>query len=340
MLHVITGYKGGIGKTLLSVSLALKHIHDNKKPVYLIDANSMNPDIASNIFERFHEESRSPSCMELGFKNTARRTYTTSPESTDTFNIINASRIPIKQIISNVNGKHNDKVVIVDTNSHITDLVGLPEYRSGCIDFSPPEFYWFLWGWSVPRMERMYSWTMRALYDIEEFFPYRQAIHVFNMYDLYEVDRSLFKSNSSTINSLKKIMDKIDKKFDNEDVTPSYYMLKELEEITDKIRTDLMKYIVPRDLSIEEIPDIWSQHLMDFVESHPRCVPYNILLIPTFFSELVMSIDKIVMSEPRSVDTLFTLLKPFVLFTATWIDNMKKSAMAVCNGKRNEYTVP
>jgi hypothetical protein len=76
---------------------------------------------------------------------------------------------------------------------------------------------------------------------------------------------------------------------------------------------------------MEELPSLWAQHLMDLVTSAGDYFPYNILLIPTFFRELTMSTDRLIMSYPRSFERITEQIKPLCEFTQTFLGSLFES---------------
>lgn len=319
IMHNVTSHKGGVGKTGMALSLAYSYLQDPDNRVTLVDCNPMNSNIADDLFYYFHQEdSRLCKCI----PDAIERTYTISPESTHTFNVIDATHLRLPTTIRLLEelapiDESKNHIYILDTNEHIKNLSSLEDPYYG--EFWR-QYYWFIWGWSTPRLHHNVSDVFKAVRNIEDQFPIRQVVHVFNMYDFYNVGFSFFKRPSMKMKPLYKILKEFDRrirKAKKKGLAINYADHKLVHKWIAATRRELLMYVVPRDLEVGKIPEIWATTFKGFLDISDS-LPYNILLIPTFFEELVMSMDRLIMGEHRSWKGINKAIKPMMKFIRNW----------------------
>lgn len=333
-VHVLTSYKGGVGKTSIALSIALNCIKfeedektgkmkmELKRDFVLIDTNPQNSNLAEDIFFYFHANSRSNS----PFINNSGTKYTISPDSEFTFSVYDATDQDPFALAKKI--QMNDKTdtcYIIDTNVHV---------RSAPLNmFSEDGFHtiytWFLWGWSSPRLTHQLEAIIESAENLESAWPRSQMIHVFNLYDFFTggLGGFSFRKANTTLKPLKKILKGLDrklKKFHKGKCDPIYIDYKTLTEFAKGIHTTLIGYVAPDNLSMEELPNLWSEHLSNMVDWAGEGYPYNILIIPTFFRELTMSTDRLIMSSPRSFEKVIRQIRPMAEFIETFLYALDK----------------
>ena len=259
--------------------------------------------------------------------------YTVSRDSTNTFCVIDATGTDIKEVISSVEhyqpapeNADKDHVFIIDTNAHIKNLIGL-------MPPSDPEnwrqYFWFIWGWSIPRLHHHVNEIFEAVRYLEKYSPTRQVNHVFNMYDFFDAGFSFTKKSSFVMKPLMKCMKAIDKRIkiaikNPSSMTVSYANEPIMKNWIQEARKRLLQYRIPQDLSIEKLPELWAETIQNQFEIHPANIPYNVLLIPTFYEELVMAMDKLIMGEHNSWKEIYHALKPMMQFINQWAVNLER----------------
>lgn len=321
IMHNVTSHKGGVGKTIIAISLAQYYLHNPSTCVTLVDCNPMNSNVADDLFYYFHQEdSRLCDCI----PDAIERTYTISPELTRTFNVIDATHLRLPTVIRSLEelapiDESKDHIYILDTNEHIKNLASLEEpYYGECWR----QYYWFIWGWSTPRLHHNVSDVFKAVHNIEEYFPTRQVVHVFNMYDFYNVGFSFLRRPSTRMKPLYKILKEFDRRIraaGKKGLNINYADHKLVHKWIAATRRELLMYVVPRDLEVGKIPEIWATTFKGFLDISDS-LPYNILLIPTFFEELVMSMDRLIMGEHRSWKGIRKAIKPIMRFIKNWTE--------------------
>lgn len=329
IMHVVTSHKGGVGKTIKALGLASRYIKQKNTCVTLIDANPMNSNIADDLFYYFHREEFDWSETVTG---AMEKRYTVSRDSLNKFSVIDATNIPLQEVISHVqNTPYSDEVdivYIIDTNAHIKNLVGIeppPEHPN----HEWRQYFWFIWGWSIARLHHHPKEIFEAVTYLEQWFPVRQVIHVFNMYDFYESGFSLTKKSSTTMKPLMKCLKTIEKRIKLAKSNPgkmqvSYASARVMKKWIDVIRRLLLKYRIPQDLPIDKLPELWAETIRNNLNIYPQIIPYNVLLIPTFYEELVMAMDRLIMGEYTSWKEIYTTLKPMMLYVDQWATNVEQ----------------
>lgn len=325
MINAYTSYKGGVGKTTLTLAAACYWLLNTDKDVTLIDCNSMNPDISRVIFNQFHMD-KPGICHELNglpvrwmttdFKNQDRR-----------FCLIDASMMGPSEVVSLYSGKHTtDDMILIDTNSQISEFSNLP-ISDPATDVVSEELLWFTWGWAIPKADLALRDIINSLSSIECSVPYRNIIHVFNLYDLFNVKGSFIRRSSKTIEPLNKVIKEITRRHKRAvtkfDYKPEYFTLGHLRPMLMSIREELMMLQHPRDIEIEELPAIWGHHMMNLLDDHPSAVPYNLIVIPTFYEELVMTMERLVMGSPRNIKQIRNLIRPMADYIEKWTDSLR-----------------
>jgi hypothetical protein len=328
-IDILTSYKGGVGKTTIALSIALNCIDFSKdkngktkmklkKNFVLIDTNPQNSNLAEDIFFYFHANSRSNS----PYINQTGTKYTISPDSDFTFSVYDATDQDPFALARRLQMEDNsDTCYIIDTNVHVRSIPS--DIFSG--EGYHKVFVWFLWGWSSPRLTHQLEAILQSAESIERSWPKVQMIHVFNLYDFFTgglVNLSLKKANT-TLKPLKAVLKKLDrklKKFDKGVCNPVYIGYKTLGKFAKDIHTTLIGYVAGDNLSMEELPNLWAEHLDNMVDRAGKTgYPYNILIIPTFFRELTMSTDRLIMSSPRSFEKIIGQIAPMAEFIETFL---------------------
>ena len=325
MINTYSSYKGGIGKTTLTLASACYYLLNTDYNVTLIDCNNMNPDISRVIFNHFHME-ESGTCNTLD--GLPIRWMTTNFESQDRkFCLIDASHINPAEVITRYNGSHSHQdVILIDTNNQIREFISLPPPNINTGHISK-DYIWFTWGWALPKADLALRDTISSTKAIERHFPHRCVVHVFNIYDLFNVRGSIIRRSSKTIEPLNRVINEINRRHSRaitkHDCIPEYYTISKLSPMLMKIREELMQYQSPRDVNIEELPSIWGHYIMELLEDNQDNVPYNILVIPTFYEELVMTMERLIMGSPRSIKEIRGIIRPIADYIENWTDNLR-----------------
>jgi len=313
--------KGGLGKTSISIAQAWYYINQGHS-VRIIDSNSMNPDISEHVFRYFITKSTSGTSKMITENNIVHEITRTdyaidAKNPIRTFSVLNATHIRNYDIFNlrDIPGM----VTIVDTNCSMANIPEDMHFTQG----SEQKYFWFLWCWALPGIKSSLQNILKSINKIEERFPARQVVHVLNMYDLFQVGHSLFRKKSRTIKPLFKILKEIDIRMNNDAYEKTYFNADIMREMTYKIGRNLTKEMSPKEIDIERIPVIWASELWKTITSEDW-MPYNILLIPTFFEELVMSMDRMMMAEVRSWDDIHSLISPIMNYVSTFIGNLPK----------------
>lgn len=320
VIHIVTSYKGGIGKTTLILSIANHCIKEGKKFI-LVDTNPQNSNIAEDIFFYFHVDHaiRGDDVIKNGV------VYTFSPSSESTFTVLNATDSNPFDVVRHIQQTYtdNEHVYVIDTNVHIRSF-DMSEIKG-----EHDVFVWFLWGWSSPRLDHQLQSILDATARVEKHLPKSQVIHVFNLYDFYSSGLKLFglRKASTTLRPLKSVLKLLDKKiksFKKKRCKAVYVDVKLMNNVMKDLHEELVRYEVSDNMTLEELPILWASHLTALISSKKRKYPYNILLIPTFFRELTLSIDRIVMAAPRSFEKITHLIKPMATFIDVFLYNLDR----------------
>jgi len=335
-IHILTSYKGGVGKTTIAISIA-DHCIQNGKSFTLIDTNPQNSNLAEDIFFYFHVDHMTEPKTKIAKNSTV---YTLAPGSDTTFTVIDATDQDPFEVAQHIQKTSTDEnhVYIIDTNVHIRSCADDVFRNEGLHNV----FVWFLWGWSSPRLDHQLQAIIDSAKNIEKCWPKAQVVHVFNLYDFFSGGVRMFslRKASTTLRPLKKVLKHLDKKiknFNNNKCESIYVDIDFMSRIMCDLHTTLVRYVAPDNLKMEELPILWASHLMDLMKETKKCYPYNILLIPTFFRELTMSTDRIVMSAPRSFDKIVELIKPMAEYIGVFLSGIdhclmnQKASNQTCN---------
>ena len=312
-IHIVTSAKGGMGKSSACLAIANHCIQNNRRFV-LIDTNPQNSNIAEDLFFYFHAEHTKKIPAKFGLNETV---YTLHPGTEESFKVINATNnnpFKVVQYIQN-NFPNDDTTYIIDTNVHIRscpkDIVTTKTNHQ--------IYVWFMWGWSSPRLDHQLQSILTATKNIEKHWPTAQVIHVFNLYDFFSNTTKLFsiRKASTTLRPLKNILKKIDKRikqFNGNKIKAVYVDIDFMNPLMSKLHNTLIRYVAPDNLAMEELPILWATELTKIIDSSKNSYPCNILLIPTFFKELTMSVDRIVMGAPRTFEKIIEMIRPMAQF--------------------------
>jgi len=320
-MHVNSSHKGGVGKTLLSLCQA-SHALRKGKELIMVDCNNMNPDISGVVFDKFHVEamhddrSKFPEDHPPIWQDPNPMVqYTVAPDSDKKFSVVDATSQDAYMVTSMMNGQNN--FVICDTNHHIKKFRDLPPPMNE----DQREYYWFIWGWSNPRMDNLLGTINESIKSIEQYFPQRQVIHVFNMYDFFNVGLSFIKKHSKTIKPLHHVMTELDRRMDSKAHTKVYFGIERMMNMILECREEQLMY---EDTDVKELPGIWANSLMDMLSYYPNQVPYNMLVVPTFYEELVMTMDRLIMAAPRSWGQITTMFNPMMKYIHHFMNNLER----------------
>jgi hypothetical protein len=321
-IHILTSYKGGVGKTSIALSIA-NHCVQHGINFTLIDTNPQNSNLAEDIFFYFHVEQMLKGKAGISKNGTV---YTLSPDSDVTFTVLDATNQDPFEVAHHIQktSTNEDHVYIIDTNVHIRSCC--KEEISGK-NGTHNVFVWFLWGWSSPRLNHQLQTILDAVKRIEISWPKAQVVHVFNLYDFYSSGLQMFslRKASTTIRPLKKVLKHINKRikqFNNKKCKAVYVDINFIGNTMSELHETLVRYVAPDNRTMKELPILWASHLMDLMKLTKHRYPYNVLLIPTFFQELTMSVDRIVMSAPRRFDKLIELIKPMAEYIGIFLSSL------------------
>lgn len=318
----MTSYKGGVGKTSMALSIAYYYLLQGKK-VVLIDTNPQNSNVAEDVFSYFHVQHAASGKG----KGEDYIVYTMSPTSDVTFTVYNATDSDPFELAHVIQSRNDPETIyIIDTNKHIRSA---PD-KIFSKDAPHQVFTWFLWGWSSARLDHQLEAILDATERLEESWMKSQVVHVFNLYDFFVSGLSIRKA-STTLKPLKNVLTAINKKmkeFAKGKCVPTYIDSVVLLSFARDIHSTLARFVAPDDQSMDELPTLWANHLMSLVESTGDGFPYNILLVPTFFKELTMSMDRLIISAPRSFKKLIEQIKPMSEFIGIFLE-----ALHICNGE-------
>lgn len=320
-IHILTSYKGGVGKTSIALSIA-NHCIQHGKSFTLIDTNPQNSNLAEDIFFYFHIDHMIVNESKIT-NNSA--VYTIAPDSDTTFTVLNATDRDPFEVAQEIQTTCTDEdhVYIIDTNVHIRSCPENPFIKDGTHKI----FVWFLWGWSSPRLDHQLQAILDSVKRIENCWPTAQVVHVFNLYDFFSsgIQMFSFRKASTTLRPLKNVLKTIDKKikkFNNQKCKAIYVDIDFISNIMTELHKTLVRYVTPDNLKMQELPILWATHLTEIMKTTDKCYPYNILLIPTFFKELTMSTDRIVMAAPRRFDKIVKLIKPMADYIGIFLSSL------------------
>lgn len=320
-IHILTSYKGGVGKTSIALSIA-NHCIQHGKNFTLIDTNPQNSNLAEDIFFYFHVDYVKKGEMKISKNSTV---YTLAPGSDKTFTVVDATDqdpFEVAQYLQDTSDDE-DHVYIIDTNVHIRSCKEKILRENG----KHTVYIWFLWGWSSPRLDHQLQSILDAAKRIENCWPKAQVVHVFNLYDFYTSGVQMFslRKASTTLRPLKKVLKHLEKKikkFNAKKCKAVYVDIDFMNNTMRELHATLVRYVAPENLTMEELPILWATHLMELMQSTKQKYPYNILLIPTFFKELTMSTDRIVMAAPRSFEKIVKLIKPMAEYIGIFLSTL------------------
>ena len=324
-IHILTSWKGGTGKSVSALSIANHYINSGRN-VVLIDTNPQNSNISEDIFFYFHAEGTTID-NNIHANGTV---YTISPESNVTFTVFDATDQNPFEVARRIQlNDDSDAIYIIDTNVHIRSC----SKNQFSLNGNHKVYVWFIWGWSSPRLTHQLDAILDATNYIEESWPKTEVIHVFNLYDFFigGISLSIRKTNV-TLKPLKKVLREIDKRikrFVKGKCEPVYVDDMIIKELTTSLHSTLVRYIAPDDISMSDLPGLWADSLMELLHDADKMLPYNILLIPTFFRELTLSIDRILMSSPRSLETVTNQIRPIVDFIDVFLTVLDKCSTSI-----------
>lgn len=177
-IKIITGFKGGVGKTLTSLSLVIKSIRDNNKTI-AIDLNANNPDLADTLTNLYNEDYQIRDeyfRWQFPIDDTNKQLIVIKPK---------VSKWDAKSIwdfISLIvaNEEHNASNVIVDTHLSLARLYMEQNYPQ--LNGKKIQTY-HLWNFGSPDKPKEMKDIENVVKSIEDKFPEysaRQQIHIFN----------------------------------------------------------------------------------------------------------------------------------------------------------------
>lgn len=325
MIIILTSYKGGTGKSTVALSIA-EWARKNGLNFVLIDTNPQNSNLAEDIFFYFHVHETATPPDYIGGNKTV---YMIPPNGTTShtdmyFTVYDATDQDPFAIAKKIQmNDTSDTIFIIDTNKHIRSCPPSPFSKEGHHDV----FTWFLWGWSSPRLDPQLNAIINATFRLEEAWPKSHVVHVFNLYDFYVggVFSLGIRKTSTTLKPLKKVVNEINRRirrFEKNNCSSIYVDCDVLLETMRELHGALVRYIVADDNSMSELPAIWSEYLLKLIKQRKKAFPCNILIIPTFFRELVMPIDRLVLSSPRNFEAITKQIKPMAEHIETFLGNL------------------
>jgi hypothetical protein len=178
-LKIITGFKGGVGKTLTALSLLISEIRNNAK-ILAVDCNANNQDltdILTNMYDEDRKSIKNYMRWEFLIDDTKKKLVAIAPiesqwSGIDLWGFIN-------QLL--LNEKNTASVGIVDTHLSITHF-SAPQWK---VDDLELETY-FIWNLASPDKKDEIKKIIKSIKNLEDAFKKYKAsnqIHIFNPHE-------------------------------------------------------------------------------------------------------------------------------------------------------------
>jgi hypothetical protein len=296
----------------------LRNVAEVHNPV-IIDANENNQDLVV-IFDGFKDASRP-----VETDSFVMRELRPTEDSKSTFILVYPKRhlhfasemYEFTQLV--IDSIPSRKCFVVDSAFHIERFVVHSDInKDGSITVQSPHLhgsiaprFLFLWRWSAPanyieiqKIERAVNWLRIAIPNWTD----DNFISVFNLYDLYH------QTTNRNLNRIVSIWDRNIKR----DHIVSPINFNDLIDLIEKLRLDMRGYKIGKTIEIRKIPSLWIRffhqllRILKVKHANKPVIPSNIILIPTFYRGLVMTIDGLTLDRPSNILELAENMKPFI----------------------------
>jgi hypothetical protein len=296
----------------------LKMLGEVYNPV-VIDANENNQDLVV-IFDAFQNASRT-----IETDDFVMRELKQSESSDSTFILVypkkhlhlGSEMFKFVQLV--IDSIPSRRSFIVDSAFHIERFVingdshSMPTAGSGIphLNGSVNPRFLFLWRWSAPanyveihKIQRAINWFRLAIPNWSD----DNFISVFNLYDLYH------QTTNRNLNRIVSTWDRNMKR--NHVVSPVGF--NDLIDLIEKLRADMRGYKIGKTIEIKKIPSLWIRffhqllRVLKVKNADRSVIPSNIIIIPTFYRGLVMTIDGLTLDRPSNIYELEENMRPFV----------------------------
>jgi len=303
---MITGSKGGGGKTPVSISVATA-LHELGVPILACDFNFNNHDmltvfLGSNIKERktkgwLSEKiigvdpywrisenfwiSRWNSIMNLGL-----------PSTTELWN-------KVRELVNLKFPENQPEIMVFDTNLTLP-LICPPTNQAGDYQDLPPIEVWHLWSPSIVLQLDEQERFVRAISILNRFSANfeKNMTHIFTPRHFNST--SFFGTFSSVIKGEFKVTDKA--KFKQTNPKPILF-----NEIKDALFANFLPQILnynPSDSSnIDEILGMWLKKIIEKLEQR-EYLTNNVVVVPTIVHRIALLVEELTLKPRRTLDTI------------------------------------
>jgi hypothetical protein len=333
ILHVFTGSKGGVGKTLLALCAAIKSSNKGKRRVLCIDLNWENPDL-SRILESISTATTDLKSQRVDYQYTLVENMLILRPPVR--HILPSAAIGFWQSVRHALRESfevhqfDPEFVIVDTNMHfasllrfssldtasrvsdrINDLVREAQIRS--------LYVWYSWTLTSlntnsedpANILRVLSWFDSTLEDY--FFKRDNLIHALNIFALYPPYLNIANADTPLrIQSFQSLADApAGKALDLDDLVHLANAL--MSSVPSRLRKERQ----------ELIEEMGRQLLIQSEQKRP----WNLFPIPMSLDpNLAGFTDSIIMEKPSSIEQIEELIRPIYQYVSTYLDTLSTNS--------------
>lgn len=320
--HIITGGKGGVGKTLTALSLFLYYIE--KKKLTFFDFNQNNPDLwklLTHILDADNDRHVNKKGDILATKLAKNEISSDfigyALHLTDKYKLINGIEgfyEKISDAIISVEEKfaYEPEVCIIDTGFHIANLISNNFERKELLKHN---FYiWFVWTISnitredLSSISRAIEWFSKNFNDFKHEF---NVLHVFNPYHylppVFEIRKKIFRKEEAYEMDLQ--IDNFIELYENTFKNPEPKITLDFETLKNIFEAFLKKII---NIDKYKIIDLFAKELKGIYNKKPA----NLLIIPSLSSE-VLGIIEIGINQIPNIDQLSNKMQEYSKYLIT-----------------------